>query len=109
METLTSSQYQPLTPNSKTIRLLYPVPESEFLHLNPAVKSQFRLQHAILSELKYAALSFTWGLPGDTRQIILNRHRFEVRKNLYDFLLRPESRSGVPLWVDAICLYLDRS
>ena len=105
METLTFLQYRPLTPKSRTIRLLYPVRRSKRLQLEPGVTNQFRLQHATFSpELTYAALSYTWGSPGDTRQIILDGHSFTVRKNLYDFLLRPESRNGVPLWIDAICI-----
>jgi hypothetical protein len=108
METLTFFQHQPLKPKSRTIRLLYAVPRSDFLPLEPAVTNQFRLQHASFSpELKYAALSYTWGPPGDTRQIILDGHKFTVRKNLYDFLLRPESRNGVPWWIDAICINQD--
>jgi hypothetical protein len=108
METLTFLQYRPLTPKSRTIRLLYPVRRSKRLQLETGVTNQFRLQHATFSpELTYAALSYTWGSPGDTRQIILDGHSFTVRKNLYDFLQRSESRNGVPLWIDAICINQD--
>ncbi|KAH8744029.1 heterokaryon incompatibility protein-domain-containing protein [Hyaloscypha sp. PMI_1271] len=57
---------------------------------------------------EYFALSYTWGDPSITRPIIVNGHVVEVTENLEKALRvlrdRPEFKSGVKLWVDALCI-----
>ncbi|KAF2107441.1 heterokaryon incompatibility protein-domain-containing protein [Lophiotrema nucula] len=54
--------------------------------------------------LPYIALSYTWG-PIYLKPILLNRRRFMVRQNLYDFLMVAQKRyADSLLWVDQICI-----
>lgn len=91
-------QYQPL--NSNEIRLLKP--------LSPSSNSpSFEIKHfSLLSKPCYAALSYTWGSPGNTNPILLNGQRFSVRQNLKDALQQIQISRLVNhyLWVDAICI-----
>jgi hypothetical protein len=91
-------RYEPLDSNS--IRLLKPVPKT-------SNGLSFEVVHVSLSSNPhYAALSYTWGLPGDTDYIFLNGHPFSIRKNLYDALLQLQASKWVDkyLWVDAISI-----
>jgi hypothetical protein len=91
-------RYQPLDLNE--IRLLKP--------LSPSSNSlSFEIvQISLLSKPHYAALSYTWGPPGDTHGILLNGQHFPIRQNLYDALQQVQSSKLVDqyLWVDAICI-----
>ena len=106
--TLKSSVFQYATLGPRSIRLLELIPDTHLTLLQQSNPSQFRLRHAILSpELSYAALSYTWGSPHITKQIIIDGCVFEVRKNLYEFLLVYARRKRCPLWVDAVCIDQD--
>ena len=91
-------QYQPL--NSNEIRLLK--------LLSPSSNSlSFEIKHfSLLSKPRYAALSYTWGSPGNTNPILLNGQHFSVRQNLQDALQQIQISRLVNhyLWVDAICI-----
>jgi len=53
----------------------------------------------------YIALSYTWGEPSPTRTIQLNGKPFQVRQNLWDFLVEARSRAlTIMIWVDALCI-----
>lgn len=60
--------------------------------------------------IHYAALSYTWGEPEYTEDIVCNGITLSITKNLYDALQQfrrsPEvsEESGSYLWVDAICI-----
>ncbi|EXJ92906.1 hypothetical protein A1O3_01461 [Capronia epimyces CBS 606.96] len=62
-------------------------------------------QYAVHRRPPYAAISYTWGKAGETRQIRVNGRLFHVRVNLWNLLLhlrqRGESRF---LWIDALCI-----
>jgi hypothetical protein len=51
------------------------------------------------------ALSYAWGDPRETFEIVVNGHALEVRKNLYLALHRLRKQDcSRPLWVDAVCI-----
>jgi hypothetical protein len=91
-------RYQQL--NLNEIRLLKPLSRS-------SSSLSFEIIHvSLLSTPSYAALSYTWGPPGDTHSILLNGRRFPMRRNLHDALLQIHSSRLVDqyLWADAICI-----
>lgn len=91
-------QHEPLDPNS--VRLLKPLSKSSHC-------LSFEVFHVPLtSNPQYAALSYTWGSPGDTDDVMLNGNPFPIRKNLYDALRQLQDSKWVDkyLWVDAICI-----
>ncbi|KUJ10846.1 HET-domain-containing protein [Mollisia scopiformis] len=59
----------------------------------------------------YAALSYTWGDPTPTRQIVVNNQDVSVGQSLEIALraisTRPDFQDGFMLWVDAICINQD--
>ncbi|KAL7928956.1 heterokaryon incompatibility domain-containing protein [Trichoderma chlorosporum] len=53
----------------------------------------------------FEALSYTWGPPSVTKDIIINGVAFPVTTNLYAFLETYQKvNQGVDLWIDAICV-----
>ncbi|KAK4060261.1 uncharacterized protein Triagg1_10811 [Trichoderma aggressivum f. europaeum] len=53
----------------------------------------------------FEALSYTWGPPTVTKDIVINGIAFPVTANLYAFLENyQEAGQGVDLWIDAICV-----
>ncbi|KAF2200987.1 HET-domain-containing protein, partial [Delitschia confertaspora ATCC 74209] len=59
-------------------------------------------------EIKYTALSYTWGDATRTRQVILEGKIFEIRQNLWQFLYQARKHSWYKLlWIDAICIDQD--
>ena len=90
--------FQPL--KSDEIRLLQPLSHSS----GPLC---YRIVHVSLaSKPTYAALSYTWGPPGDTHHISLNGQRHTIRQNLHDALCQISGTKLVLryLWIDAICI-----
>ena len=78
----------------------------ELQHLQPI---ECRIVHVKLSECpKYEALSYEWGQPSHTHQILIDSQPFLVRPNLYAALklLRDPIRQTV-LWIDALCINQD--
>jgi Heterokaryon incompatibility protein (HET) len=91
-------RYEPL--GSNDIRLLKPLRQ-------PSNDLSFEVVHvSFSSKPHYAALSYTWGPPGDTHSVLLNEQPFPIRENLYDALLQLQNSKLVDkyLWVDAICI-----
>ena len=100
-----SYKYTPLNESSTEIRLLTIQPGPW------RVDIPCTLHHDFLEEgLVYEALSYTWGDLTITRPIILNGTSFEITANLEIALryLRLTDEKRI-LWVDATCIYLDRS
>ena len=65
------------------------------------------IYHTSLSDAadEYTALSYVWGPPLPARRILLNGKQFEVRENLYNFLVtRRQSKLEHDLWIDALCI-----
>lgn len=53
----------------------------------------------------YAALPYVWGDANLLVPILLNHHRAEVTKNLYDALLEIQNTFlGLTIWIDALCI-----
>jgi hypothetical protein len=55
----------------------------------------------------YAAVSYAWGDPSQTRSIRINDLDFRVRENIWQFLSQArhnKSFIGASLWIDAICI-----
>jgi hypothetical protein len=59
----------------------------------------------------YIALSYAWGDPSDTQDIIVDGATFAATKNLVSALqhLRRGIKSGLELWIDAICMFQSAS
>ncbi|KAI6085595.1 heterokaryon incompatibility protein-domain-containing protein [Hypoxylon rubiginosum] len=105
-EAPTSSLYQPLDTSRPEIRLINILPSNETIRCTLQTES-------LSPDLKYAALSYVWGNPEDTEQIIVNDEEFSATKSLYEALrqfcsntalLTNNNDTTLPLWVDAICI-----
>ena len=79
------------------------------LTIHPAVKWQ--PIKASLSEVdladnpRYEALSYTWGLPGNEKEIIIDNVKVLIRHNLWSFLQRVRHQDAArAVWVDALCI-----
>lgn len=61
--------------------------------------------HSLQNENKYEALSYCWGNPAITKQILVDNAPLEITQNLYSALyhLRVKDRPRF-IWVDAICI-----
>lgn len=101
--------YQPLSTNEVQLRLIDLMP-------GPGVIS-CRLRHVSLKTSEpYEALSYAWGPPTPTRQILVNDRTFLVRRNLHTALGYLRKGAGLgdgdaeglrlprTLWIDAICI-----
>lgn len=86
----------------------------KLLHLQPNEDThaviECALETAVLSDdLKYEALSYTWGDPLPVRSIFIttrgSRMPIDIRENLHDCLLSVR-KADEPrkLWIDAICI-----
>ena len=58
-------------------------------------------------EIKYTALSYTWGTGPFSRHIFLNDVLWKMKANLFDFLhqYRSEQRGGTYLWIGALVIH----
>jgi len=97
--------YTPLPADQDTIRLV---------DIRPTVDSRQPIQCymrpvQLSRKPEYTALSYVWGSTENKQTIFLDNLPKEVTINLSNALrdIR-EDRSSVMLWVDALCLYLDR-
>ncbi|KAH8725911.1 heterokaryon incompatibility protein-domain-containing protein, partial [Phaeosphaeriaceae sp. PMI808] len=53
----------------------------------------------------YKALSYTWGPPGDTREITIDGIVVPIRENLYQALYHLRYPTTTRrLWIDAVCI-----
>lgn len=97
--------YSSLPPGS--IRVLKP--ESS----DPSSGHAWRIETVQLTdELKFDALSYTWGSQDESFKISLNGRSFHAHHNLYTalpYLATRQMREGyqVPIWIDAICINQD--
>ncbi|KAJ4860016.1 heterokaryon incompatibility protein (HET) domain-containing protein [Trichoderma breve] len=96
--------YQQLPLDELQIRLLRLEPKTG------STKIQASLIKRNLLDIKrggpfFEALSYTWGPPTVTKDILINGIAFPVTANLYAFLENyQEAGQGVDLWIDAICV-----
>ncbi|RDI88732.1 hypothetical protein Vi05172_g1403 [Venturia inaequalis] len=52
----------------------------------------------------YWALSYTWGPPEPTMEIMVNDEPMRIRENLYQFLSTWRNTTGCAIWIDQICI-----
>jgi Heterokaryon incompatibility protein (HET) len=100
---MTSLLYQELNNQRQDIRLLHIAPSLDFQAL-----IECRLSTASLATVpppKYKALSYVWGDPNVTSEIVVNGISWQVTTNLAAALRRIRSNTdSVVLWADAICI-----
>ena len=63
--------------------------------------------HTLEDTLKYPALSYRWGEPTDTTEILLDGRPFQVTKNLEAALRHYREvwgESELRMWIDAVCI-----
>jgi hypothetical protein len=90
-------QHQPLDRSRNEIRLLKIVQDD---HDDPV---QYTVEHVSLIDVPtYFALSYTWGDPKVTREILSNGEGFQATTNLYAALLRLRRMKYTVLWVDTV-------
>jgi hypothetical protein len=97
------SLYEPLLTSSHQLRLLILQPctnHGEAIRCN-LFKTSFDY------ELKYEALSYTWGEPVNEAEIIVNSITLPVRKNLWEALCNLRGARPRTLWIDAVCINQD--
>jgi hypothetical protein len=102
--------YVPLIAQQRQIRLF-------FLKVNDHTQDNEPISGVLVpwaldeAKTRYVALSYLWGEPDTSRNILVNGTSFQVSKNLLGFLQShrrrcrdmPELRM-LPLWIDAICI-----
>ena len=96
-------KYKSLDREKREIRLLELFPRSSKLS---QVRPNCRiLTQSLYDDPPYLALSYVWGVPDDTRTILVNKHPFKVTRNLYEALESiMEEKESLIMWVDAICI-----
>lgn len=68
------------------------------------------LKHIMVENDQYVCLSYMWGSPEPTSTIYINDKPFQVRQNLYEFLVKARKfRKQEWLWIDAICIDQDNN
>ena len=101
----TAHQSAPLdlrpTFNTRLLKL-----ELESSELAPSSTISLELHVTSLANApQYTAVSYVWGLPSPTKQILLNGQPFTVRQNLWDLLSRlRDVKYDDYLWIDALSI-----
>lgn len=101
-DTSTRFQHQPFDRPYHQIRLVRLLPNSRDGLLRCTIRhDQLGKQHV--------ALSYVWGGPTPTRDILINDKIFTIRENLWDFLAGQikHDRSNRSYWIDQICINQD--
>ncbi|KAH6674676.1 heterokaryon incompatibility protein-domain-containing protein [Halenospora varia] len=94
--------YRPLDTRRNEIRLLTLLHDEDRIKTNDI---KCTLDHAsLLSPPRYFALSYCWGDPTETSDIILNGLPIKVTTNLKAALLRLKKSECKVLWIDAVCI-----
>jgi len=93
---------QVLLPEMREIRILVLHPGLQGTAIEISV---YRLDLDDPDRWRYAALSYTWGDPTITKQILVEGESFNVTTNLFDALQHVRStEEAITIWVDAICI-----
>lgn len=91
--------YQPLDQDLREIRILTILPGA---HKSPI---ECTLENNPLFDVgEYKALSYTWGDPKITTEIIVNGRSFQATLNLAAALVELRARHHFRLWIDAVCI-----
>lgn len=98
-EALSRFRHKPLDHPSHQIRLVKLLPKSK------GGLIQCTIRHENLGK-QHIALSYVWGAPTPTRDILIDGKIFTIRKNLWDFLVRQDEhdRSNRRYWIDQISI-----
>jgi Heterokaryon incompatibility protein (HET) len=92
--------HTPLTVEGRAIRLLDLLPSSD-----PSSEIQCKLWNVDLDERpSYKALSYVWGDPENTVQILVDGKSYNVTVNCEAALYRLRETHESSLWIDAICI-----
>ena len=102
-------EHTPLNRVTSSIRLVQVLPE-----LSPEGLIQCQISHTTVSvahrHLSYRCLSYRWGEEYPEMPILINGSKFNVRHQLYDFLVLQRSRLPISrprrdlFWIDALCI-----
>jgi hypothetical protein len=91
-------RHEPLNYEADQIRLIQVGPGSRHL-------VQCTLRHCDIAACPpYKALSYTWGRPYPTEEILLNGARFSARENLWQYLRTFQPNEDEFFWIDQICV-----
>ena len=101
-------KYLPLTQSAGDIRVVDLEPSSE--HEAEICLKMWHVPLTSVQRGRYEALSYTWGESNDITTIRVDGSEMQVTRNLESALrhLRHHEKSRI-LWVDAICIYSDRT
>nr|POF07820.1 heterokaryon incompatibility protein 6, or allele [Quercus suber] len=95
-----ASPYTKLRVGEIRVLILYPGVDNEPLRAN--------LRAVPLAALPYFAISYCWGSPDRTKQLIVNQHSMDITANLFAVLREHRRNTNIRiLWVDAICINQD--
>ncbi|KAH8767132.1 hypothetical protein F5882DRAFT_363368 [Hyaloscypha sp. PMI_1271] len=104
-----SHPYCILPPDGDNIRLLRLLPNEDEAATVQCELRNYSLQRLDPRTHLYEALSYVWGDTLETLPIWVDNNQFPVTVNLFAALLRLRDHSFERIiWIDAICLYLDR-
>ena len=98
-------KHEPLDHTEASIRLVHLLPT-----LSPRNQIQCSITHATVGA-KYTCLSYRWGDPSPSQDILIDGKLFTIRQNLFDFLATAREKAASdasaslgPFWVDALCI-----
>ncbi|KAH8626752.1 heterokaryon incompatibility [Alternaria alternata] len=98
-------KHQPLDHSKPSIRLVHLLPT-----LSPRNQIQCSITHATVGA-KYTCLSYRWGDPSPSQDVLIDDKVFTVRQNLFEFLATAREKAASdasaslgPFWVDALCI-----
>lgn len=99
---MTSSIYTPLEGDSRRFRLLFLEPSTDRL---APLRCELNRASFDNEDVKYTALSYTWGDPIATTPIFVNGVETQVTLNLEAALRHiRQITDSITLWVDALCI-----
>lgn len=101
--TTTPFEHSPLNPaDPRAIQILELLPSR---NLKGPIRCELR-HHNLDDDVRYEALSYTWGSPEPGHTIFVNgSHTLDVTRNCLEALISLRQRfKRRPLWIDAICI-----
>lgn len=92
-------QYTRLNPAHSEIRLVTVLPGVDGSQIQCTIENM-----SLMRPPKYTALSYCWGDPNKTLDILVNDQPFPATTNLHAALSRLRDTKYTTLWIDAICI-----
>src|SRR4051794_7217871 len=98
--------HKPLPDATTCIRLFEIVPGApgQMVNLKLTIHRVPTTELKSLSTIKYTALSYMWGPPRPSREVLINGFSFSIRENLWNFVQQLAVDASGYLWADAICI-----